>query len=114
MLGVVIGDLVGSPFEFLGIEVKDFEPFIRPIPRFTDDMICTVAIADSLLSGLHPAEALRHWFQKYEGVGRWGQRFALWFSADELEPTYRSYGNGAAMRISQVGFLASNEAEVIA
>ena len=112
MLGAAIGDMVGEPYEFQRIKNKHFEPFFRNRSHFTDDTICTIAIADSILTGKHPAIALREWCQKYQSVGRWGQRFALWFIADEIEPPYKSAGNGSAMRISPVGFLAHSEEQV--
>jgi ADP-ribosyl-[dinitrogen reductase] hydrolase len=113
MLGAAIGDMVGEPFEFVGIKRKEFEPFLRCPARFTDDTICTAAVADSILTGKPPAMALRQWCQEYQNIGRWGQRFMLWFMADELQPPYHSAGNGSAMRISPVGFLAESEDQVI-
>ena len=112
MLGAVVGDIVGSVYEFRGMKRKEFEPLFHPQSRFTDDTVCTVAVADALLNGKHPAIALREWCRRYQDVGGWGQRFAMWFIADEVEPAYGSFGNGAAMRIGPVGFLARDEAQV--
>jgi ADP-ribosylglycohydrolase len=112
MLGAAIGDMVGEPFEFRGIKNKQFEPFLGSLGKFTDDTICTAAVADSIISGTHPADALRAWCQRHQDVGRWGQRFAEWFISEDIEPPYGSAGNGAAMRISPVGFLATSEDQV--
>ena len=61
MLGTIIGDIVGSGYEFNNFKSKRFEPFFHERARFTDDTVCTVAIADTLTSGIHPAAALKAW-----------------------------------------------------
>ena len=111
MLGAVIGDIVGSVYEFNNDRRKDFGPLFHPQAFFTDDNVCTVAVADALVNQRHAGEALKDWGRRYWDNGGWGQRFALWLASDDLEP-YGSYGNGAAMRVSPVGLLASSEKEV--
>lgn len=113
MLGAVIGDMVGAPFEFWGTKSKDFDPFLRRVATCRDDTICTVAVADALLSGKRPADALREWCRDNQLRGHWSQRFMLWFMAADLQPPYRSPGNCSASRISPVGFLAGSEEQVI-
>jgi ADP-ribosyl-[dinitrogen reductase] hydrolase len=113
MLGTVIGDIIGSVYEFKNLRRKDFEPLFHPQARFTDDTVCTVAIADALTRGMDPQTTLIDWCRRYAENGGWGKRFAEWFMGDNPQP-YCSWGNGAAMRISPVDLLASSEEETIA
>jgi ADP-ribosyl-[dinitrogen reductase] hydrolase len=113
MLGTIIGDIVGSAYEFHNYKRTDFEPLFHAKARFTDDTVCTVAVADALTRGVEPQAVLIDWCQRYAENGGWGKRFALWFMGDNPQP-YGSWGNGAAMRIAPVGFLASTEEEAIA
>jgi ADP-ribosylglycohydrolase len=110
MLGTIIGDIVGSVYEFKNHRSKDFQPLFHPQARFTDDTVCTIAVADALVRGVDPQTALVSWCRQYAENGGWGQRFAMWFLDDNPQP-YGSWGNGAAMRVSPVGLLASTEAE---
>jgi ADP-ribosyl-[dinitrogen reductase] hydrolase len=112
MLGAIIGDIVGSVYEKRNYRAKDFEPLFHPNARFTDDTVCTIAVADALLHGKKPTQALQEWCRRYEDTGGWGQRFALWIADNEPKP-YQSWGNGAAMRISAVGLLARTEQEAV-
>jgi ADP-ribosyl-[dinitrogen reductase] hydrolase len=112
MLGTLIGDIVGSAYEFSNFKGKDFAPLFHPKARFTDDTVCTVAVADALVRGADPQTTMIDWCRRYAENGGWGKRFAEWFMDDHPQP-YGSWGNGAAMRIAPVGLLASNEEEVI-
>ena len=108
MYGAIIGDIVGSPYEFSRNKRKDFSPLFHPRAGITDDTIMTVAVADSLLNEIHPAESMRSWARKVlptESLGGYGQGFIKWLAAPEIQPPYNSYGNGAAMRVSPVGWL---------
>lgn len=102
MLGAIIGDIVGSIYEWNRIKTKDF-PFFTDDCFFTDDSVCTVAVADILLHGLPPAKTMQNWCRRYPGCS-YGLRFGGWIYADPPEP-YHSYGNGAAMRVSPAAFL---------
>ena len=87
---------------------KDFSPLIRPDTGITDDTIMTVAIADSLLHEIPPAEAMRDWGRRVmpaETVAGYGAGFIKWLASPEIQPPYNSYGNGAAMRVSPAGWL---------
>ena len=106
MLGAIIGDIVGSVYEWHPIKTKDF-PFFNDNGFFTDDSVCTVAVADILLHNLPPAETLQKWCQRYPGRG-YGGNFSRWIHVDPPEP-YHSYGNGAAMRVSAAAFLNCND-----
>jgi len=103
MLGAIIGDIVGSIYEFDNIKKKDF-PLFQADSRITDDTVCTVAVADTILNDRDPVEAMLYWCRKYNGMG-YGDRFVRWFNLPWQEP-YGSYGNGAAMRVSPAAFLA--------
>jgi len=112
MIGAIIGDIIGSAYEFNNFRRTDFSPLFHPKARFTDDTVCTIAIADALLNGRSPAESLKDWGQRYWQNGGWGRSFALWLGSDSSEP-YSSYGNGAAMRVGPAGFLARSPEETL-
>jgi ADP-ribosylglycohydrolase/O-acetyl-ADP-ribose deacetylase (regulator of RNase III) len=112
MLGAIIGDIVGSVYEFNNYKAKDFDPFFQPRCFFTDDTVCTAAVADSLTRHIDPAIALREWGRRYWENGGWGMRFAQWLASDDDGP-YNSFGNGAGMRVSPAGFLARTFDEAI-
>ena len=108
MYGAIIGDVVGSPYEFSRNKRKDFSPLFHPRAGITDDTIMTVAVADSLLNEIHPAESMRSWGRKVlptESLGGYGKGFIKWLAAPAIQPPYNSFGNGAAMRVSPVGWL---------
>ncbi|MBL8382710.1 MAG: ADP-ribosylglycohydrolase family protein [Burkholderiales bacterium] len=114
MLGAIIGDIVGSVYEFDNLRRTDFTPLFHPEADFTDDTVCTIAVAEALLDGRHPGEALLDWCTRYPGRG-YGGRFAEWLRRGDLKP-YRSFGNGSAMRVGPAGLLAASleEARVLA
>ena len=105
MLGAVIGDIAGSRFEFDNYRHTDFDIF-SPDSDFTDDTICTVAIADWVLQGCNDnlASILQDWCRAYPcPKGAYGGRFSQWIEWKDPEP-YNSWGNGSAMRVSAVGW----------
>ena len=104
MLGAIIGDIVGSVYEFDNIKTKEF-PLFRGDCRFTDDTVCTVAVADIVFNSKDPSETLVNWCRNYPGRG-YGDRFTKLFDLPWQEP-YKSFGNGAAMRVSPAAFLAT-------
>lgn len=108
MLGAIIGDIVGSIYERYGIKTKDF-PLFGQNNRFTDDTVCTVAVADILLNDLPPAETMQKWCQRYPRAG-YGGNFRKWIRLVSPTP-YNSYGNGSAMRVSPVAFLNQDNLE---
>ena len=112
MIGAIIGDMVGSIYEFRNYKATDFEPFLSPSAHFTDDTIMTIAVADGLLNNRDPQESLRDWGRRYWSNGGWGQRFASWLSTPDPQP-YDSFGNGAAMRISAVAWLSDSYDEAM-
>lgn len=113
MLGAIIGDIVGSRFEFdRGNKSKEFELFTRDC-YFTDDTVMSAAVAEALLDAGRDADektiknnlirSMKKWGQKYPDAG-YGGRFISWVLADDPEP-YGSYGNGSGMRVSPAGWL---------
>lgn len=102
MWGAIIGDIVGSWFEGTGIKTKEFELLTREC-RYTDDTVCTAAVAASLLDGLPPDLTLRMWCHRHPGRG-YGGMFARWLE-QEAPQAYGSFGNGAAMRVSPAAYL---------
>ena len=109
MIGALVGDIVGSVYEFDNLKRTDFSPLFRADCKFTDDSVCTIAVADALLDGSDPARALLNWCERYPGRG-YGGRFAGWLARRDLKP-YGSFGNGSAMRVSPAGLLARSLAE---
>lgn len=104
MLGAIIGDIVGSRFEFNNTNRTDFELFTDEC-AFTDDTICTVAIADALLRGCSFKKSLLDWCRRYPNPkGAYGGSFGRWVHSLHPEP-YNSFGNGSAMRVSPCGYL---------
>lgn len=110
MLGAIAGDIIGSVYEHAPIKTKDF-PLFGPHSRFTDDSVLTVAVADAILHGRSYLEAVRDFGRRYPHAG-YGASFHAWLSADDPQP-YHSWGNGAAMRVSPVGYAFATEAEVL-
>lgn len=112
MLGAVIGDIVGSVYEWNNVKTKEFGPLFHDNAFYTDDTICTIAVADALVNNRHPGEALLAWGRRYFDNGGWGGMFSRWLARGDLEP-YNSYGNGAAMRVSPAGLLANSVDEAL-
>lgn len=112
MLGAIIGDIVGSPYEFANTSNPRF-PLFSKRSSFTDDTICTVAVADALVRGTDFGETLREWCLRYPNpMGGYGGSFNAWLHAINPMP-YNSWGNGAAMRVSPVGWAFNSEAETL-
>lgn len=108
LLGAIIGDTIGSIYEFKGIKNYNFKLFDKGMD-YTDDSIMTIAVADWILtdptlSHDQLAKQMRYWGKKYpEPKGSYGGTFAVWLRDEKMGP-YKSWGNGSAMRVSPVGF----------
>ena len=112
MLGAIIGDIVGSRWEFDPTNDYDFE-WLSEENGFTDDTICTVAVADALLKECDFSESIHDWCNRYpDPMGGYGGRFAQWVHSENPQP-YNSFGNGAAMRVSPVAYWYKNLDEVL-
>jgi ADP-ribosylglycohydrolase len=101
LLGAIAGDIIGSVYEFNNTHDYHFELF-TPGSFFTDDTVLTVAVADCLLHGKDYVRTIWEYGNRYPGRG-YGTRFQNWLGSKEHKPYY-SFGNGAAMRVSPVGF----------
>ena len=111
MFGAIIGDIVGSRFEWHNVKTKDFE-FFSPYCRLTDDSIMSLAIAQAILDcDANEKELKELAIKSMRELGRiypdagYGGRFGWWLTAKTPRP-YNSWGNGAAMRVSACGFAA--------
>lgn len=104
MLGAIIGDIVGSRWEFNPTNDYHFELFSDK-NGFTDDTICTIAVADAILHHSDDyGKYIHEWCRKYPcPMGGYGGSFAQWVRSDKPKP-YGSFGNGAAMRVSPVAW----------
>jgi ADP-ribosylglycohydrolase len=111
MLGALIGDIVGSVYEWNNIKTTDFNLF-KPNCTFTDDTVLTIATAKALMTGLGYTEVYQDFARRYQGRG-YGGNFSQWIYAEDPQP-YNSWGNGSAMRISPVGFAFDTPEEVLA
>lgn len=119
MLGAIIGDIVGSRFEFHNLKSKYFELF-HPKCRITDDSVMTVAVAKSIMEADENYSNLSKLAVKnMHELGRayprcgYGGMFFDWLMDDDPQ-SYNSFGNGAAMRVSPCGFAAKSLKEAIA
>lgn len=101
IVGAVIGDIIGSVFEWNNIKTTDFDLF-SPKSTFTDDTVLTIAVADSVLNNKNFAKNIWDYGRKYPGRG-YGGTFVRWLQSPHPRP-YGSFGNGSAMRVSPVGF----------
>jgi type I restriction enzyme M protein len=118
MLGAIIGDIVGSRFEWNNIKTKEFEFFTHRC-TFTDDSVMSLAVAEALLDcdgdcerlGALAVRSMQEIGRPYPDCG-YGGRFRQWMYSDEPAP-YNSFGNGAAMRVSACGFAAKSLDEAI-
>ena len=108
----MIGDIAGSKYEFNNTFDYDFEMFGEGCD-FTDDTICTVAIADAILNGRSYQESLQDWCRRYPSPkGAYGGRFAGWIRSLDPQP-YNSFGNGSTMRVSPVAWLFNDLSQVL-
>ena len=101
IIGAIIGDVIGMPYEFNNTKDYNFEMFL-PSATFTDDTVLTVAIADCILHDKDFTKTVWEYGRKYTHRG-YGGNFSRWLHSDNPQP-YNSYGNGSAMRVSPVGF----------
>ncbi len=116
MYGAILGDIIGSPYEFdRGKKTKDF-PFFDKGAGFTDDSVMTIAVAEALMQacadGVIDDEAstkdliidsMHKWGHRYPDAG-YGGRFYYWLRDSSREP-YNSFGNGSAMRVAAAGWM---------
>ena len=116
MIGAIIGDIVGSRFEFDNHLSREFE-FFHPSCEFTDDTVMTCAVAQALMDSRPDFSDLsKKTIEAMQRIGRqfpdcgYGARFIHWMFSENPQP-YNSCGNGSAMRVSPVGFVARDVEE---
>jgi len=116
MYGAILGDIIGSPYEFdMGNKSKAF-PLFSPDCMFTDDTVMTLAVAEAFLNAIEQKkdlsedairekliEAMQRLGRRYPHAG-YGGMFLYWLRDENPQP-YGSYGNGSAMRVSAVAWL---------
>lgn len=103
MKGAILGDIIGSVYEFDNTFDYNF-PLFSEESTFTDDSICTVAIADAFLNKKPYAQALKEWCREYpDPKGGYGTMFQGWVWSDNPSYQTNSFGNGALMRLSPIG-----------
>ena len=113
MYGAILGDMIGSPYEFdMGDKTKEF-PLFSKHSCFTDDSVMTIAVADAFLDAQPDADI--EWIRNrlIRGMQRYGKEFPHagyggifrhWLRSKDPQP-YGSYGNGSAMRVSAVAWI---------
>jgi type I restriction enzyme M protein len=117
MIGAIVGDIVGSRFEWNNIKTKIFTLF-TPQCHFTDDSVMSLAICQALLQHMKGTELSDAAVVQMQTIGRkypdcgYGGTFFRWLQLDEPVP-YHSWGNGAAMRVSGCGWAANSVDEAI-
>lgn len=120
MFGAILGDIIGSPYEFdRGDKTKNF-PLFSGKSEFTDDTVMTIAVADALMGAGKDAtdreieealvKSLKYWGLKYPAAG-YGMRFFTWLKLKNTE-AYNSFGNGSAMRVSAAAWIGDTMEEV--
>ena len=112
MIGALLGDMIGAPYEFdRGDKTKDFPLFGRG-SKFTDDSVMTVAVAEALMEARGKSDdeikaalirSMQKWGRRYPDAG-YGRRFRKWLRKNNPQPN-NSFGNGSAMRASAAGWL---------
>ena len=113
MYGAILGDIIGSPYEFdRGSKTKDF-PLFSGYSEFTDDTVMTIAVADAFLPvqpDMEDEVTRQRVIAKMQKFGRlyphagYGGRFRQWLRDRHPQP-YNSWGNGSAMRVSSIGWM---------
>lgn len=114
VIGALVGDVAGSRYEFNNIKTKNFKPVDDECCP-TDDSIMTIAVWDMYLNDFLDdkekiIDTFKKWGRKYPNAG-YGGKFFYWVLGNDRQP-YNSFGNGAAMRISPIGWIANSEEEV--
>jgi ADP-ribosylglycohydrolase len=110
MKGAIIGDIIGSAFKSNNTPDTDFQLF-KPSSAYTDDTVLTLATADSVLHNKDYEQTLKEWVRAFPKAG-YRPQFLEWALSDDSNP-YISKGDGAARRISPIGFAAKSVDEAL-
>lgn len=108
--GAICGDVIGSFYEWHRTKDYNFKLSTKN-SRFTDDTVCSIAVADAITHRVSFDSKLLEWCRKYPNAG-YGGKFKHWIT-DENHAPYGSFGNGSAMRVSSVGAISSSIEECL-
>lgn len=112
LLSVAIGDIAGSAYEFSNrTKQVDAVNLLHPLRDYTDDTVCTFAVAEALLNRADIGENLARRCLADPDRG-YGCRFGQWLQSSQRKP-YNSFGNGSAMRCAAAGFMVRTQGECI-
>ncbi|WP_439181929.1 ADP-ribosylglycohydrolase family protein [Carboxylicivirga taeanensis] len=104
MRGAIVGDIIGSAFITSPQSTIDFQ-LLKPVSAYTDDTILTIATAAAILQQIPYEVSLREWTRKYPRAG-YRPGFLEWALSNQTDIKYESHGDGAARRVSPIGFAA--------
>lgn len=110
VLGAIVGDVIGSVYEWNNVKTTDFTLFNRDT-TFTDDSVLTIATMKALLDKKHCVNTYQEFGRNYPNRG-YGDRFIWWLMETNPKP-YDSWGNGSAMRVSPIGWAFDNLEDVL-
>jgi len=110
MFGAIVGDVIGSYYEFYNCKSEKFDLFCEKT-RFTDDTVLTIAVADAYMNKKDYAITYKEYARKHKLAG-FGGSFVNWVDGDSMLP-YNSWGNGSAMRVSSIGWLCNTLEDVL-
>ena len=120
MIGAIIGDIIGSTYEFIdNVRDKNFELFV-PYSMTTDDSIMSLAVGQALVNTYKEKDTIKiqeELVKQMQNFGRaypysgYGLNFKEWLKEENPEP-YNSFGNGSGMRVSSVAWLYDNLEDV--
>jgi ADP-ribosylglycohydrolase len=113
LVGSILGDIAGSPYEFGKSNETDYKNSVLFTDKctFTDDTVMTLATKYAILNDTPFEDEYRNFFRRYPHLG-YGKMFIDWANADNA-PSYNSYGNGSAMRVSCIGEMFDRRLDVI-
>lgn len=111
LLGAAVGDICGSTYEFAPCKDYDVLDITREESDYTDDSVCTFAVAKALMDGEDMTRCLQT-FCRNDFLRGYGNIFSKWLFEPNPKP-YNSYGNGSAMRCSAAGFMAKSKEECV-
>lgn len=110
IMGAICGDIIGSSYEHYPTKTLTFSLFDNH-SKFTDDSVLTIATMDALMKKIDFSMSYKYWGNRYRGCG-FGSTFYNWLISEDFQP-YNSWGNGAAMRVSPVAYIAENLLETL-
>ena len=111
MIGAIFGDIIGSIYEVNNLRTTEF-PLFKSDSHVSDDSVLTIAVADVLLNDKEYFDCYRHWGRLFPNAG-YGKFFKEWLYKESAE-TGKSFGNGAAMRVSPVAWFHNRLEDVLA